>query len=77
MLPKVAKRHPRVVKVELPNKDKHGHPIHRPGFQEVEDVPMVGIDNLSIKTYPVEVLFNSGTTHSFIFGRLVRQCKEH
>ena len=72
MLPKVANWHPQVAKVRLPNKDKKGHPIHRPGFQEVEDVPKVGIDNFSIKNNPLEVLFSSGVTHSFISGRLVR-----
>jgi len=32
----------------------------------LEDAPNVEIGNFSIRTYPMEVLFDSGATYSFI-----------
>ena len=39
--------------------------------EEVENTPNVVTDNFSIQTHPVEVLFDSVATHSFISARLV------
>ena len=38
----------------------------------MENTPNVVTGNFSIKTHPVEVLFDSGATHSFISTRLVK-----
>jgi len=37
---------------------------------EVEDAPNVMTGNFSIKTHPVEVLFDSNATHAFISAKL-------
>jgi len=39
--------------------------------EEVEDAPNVVTGKFSIKSRPVEILFNSGATHSFIYAGLV------
>ena len=39
--------------------------------EEVEDAPNVVTCNFFVRTHPIEVLFDSGATHSFIFARLV------
>jgi len=39
--------------------------------EEVEDAPNVITGNFSIRTHSVEILFDSGATHSFIYARLV------
>ena len=41
--------------------------------EEVENAPSVVTGNFSIKTHLVEVLFDSGATHSFTSARLVRK----
>jgi len=39
--------------------------------EKVEDAPNMVTGNFIIKTHPIEVLFDSGATHSFIYARLV------
>ena len=39
--------------------------------EEAEDAHNVLMDTLSILTQPVDVLFNSGATHSFISAELL------
>jgi len=41
--------------------------------EEVEDALNVMTGNFSIKTYPVEVLFDYGAIHSFIYAKLVSE----
>ena len=39
--------------------------------EEVEDARNLVTSNFSIRTHPVEILFDSGVTHLFIFARLM------
>ena len=39
--------------------------------EEVEDTPNIVIGIFSMKTHPIEVLFDSSATHSFIFDGLI------
>ena len=39
--------------------------------KELKYAPNVVIDNFSINTHPIEVLFDSDSTHSFIYAKLV------
>ena len=39
--------------------------------EEAEDAPNVVMGTFSIQTQPVDILFDLGATHSFIFAKLV------
>jgi len=39
--------------------------------EEVKDAPNVVTSNFSIKTHPIEVLFDSGAMHAFTYAKLV------